>query len=187
MRRPSRKTWIAICRAALWDGLPVVVGMCSMIPAGALLPVLPGKALNGRIGSIAEEALAFDDLDDGCRDERLPGGVTGLDFSEHVRAANPQEVGVNLGHRLDETIGQEMLVKMAQVRGYGIGIGGDHLARFKVETGIHVKPGGILEKLAQTAQETAFALVVEAFVHDFFELGSAQGEAQRLIGVAGEI
>lgn len=84
---------------------------------------------------------------------------------------------------LNEAVLREMPIKMLELRRDLKIFGSYDLAGFEIVTGINVKARGVFEKLAETAEEPAFTVVVKAFVENFGQFGCPDGEAERLFGV----
>src|ERR1051326_80819 len=131
-----------------------------------------------------KQSILFNDFCDFWRDQFLPGVVSGLNFRQHVAAANRQQFFVVLLDRLNETVFQQVPIQMPELRSHLKILGGNDLAGLEIETGIDVKPSRVLEKLAQAAEQPALAIVVKAFVEDFCQFGRAYRETQRLFGIA---
>ena len=61
------------------------------------------------------------------------------------------------------------------------------MAGGQIEVGIDVKPGRVLEKLAQAAQHSPFVFVVKARVEYLRQLGCAHRQPNGPLGVAGQV
>src|SRR2546423_5878878 len=76
---------------------------------------------------------------------------------------------------------------MFEVRFDGKMFSGDDFLRLQIHPGINIKPGWILEELAQTTKQAAFALVIKAFVENLDELGRPDRQPDRAVGIARKI
>ncbi len=80
-----------------------------------------------------------------------------------------------------------MRVEVLQVGRHGETVGREQRACVEVENGIDIQPGGISEKLTQTPEQPAFAVIVKTLVENFVEFGRAERQADRPIGIARQI
>jgi len=58
------------------------------------------------------------------------------------------------------------------------------IAGFRIQARINVEPRGVLEKMAQPAEQAAFALVIKAFIEYFSQFGCPERQAKRTICIA---
>src|SRR6266404_3180117 len=100
---------------------------------------------------VPEQPVTFDGLDNGRRDELLPGVAAGLDGIENFSSADAYELGIKLANALNKPVLQEVCIKVLQMRCYGVIVSGYQFGRFGLPVRINVKARGIFEELAETA------------------------------------
>src|SRR2546430_9260321 len=76
---------------------------------------------------------------------------------------------------------------MFELRCDGKVFDGSNLPGFEIEAGINIEASRIFEELAETAQHSAFTLVVKAFIEYLGQLRGADGQTDGTISIAGQI
>ena len=83
--------------------------------------------------AVTEKAVLFDEVGDWLGHECFPAAIAGLNFGQHIAAADADEVRIEMVDALDEPVFEQIGVEMHQARRHRIILSRDEFARIQLE------------------------------------------------------